>query len=55
MSRAIARQFSHYACHVGQIVQLAKHYAGDDWKTLSIPKGESEAFNQAPDRYREEE
>ena len=55
VSRAIARQFSHYACHVGQIVQLAKHYAGDDWKTLSIPKGESEAFNQAPDRYREEE
>ena len=55
VSRAIARQFSHYAYHVGQIVQLAMHYAGDDWKTLSIPRGESEAFNLAPDRYREEE
>ena len=55
VSRAIARQFSHYAYHVGQIVQLAMHYAGDDWKTLSISRGESEAFNPAPDRYREEE
>ena len=55
MSRAIARQLSHYAYHVGQIVQLAMHYAGDDWKTLSIPKGGSEAFNRAPGRYGEEE
>lgn len=55
VSRAIARQLSHYAYHVGQIVQLAKHYAGDDWKTLSIPKGASDAFNRAPTRYREEE
>ena len=43
------------AYHVGQIVQLAMHYAGDDWKTLSIPKGGSEAFNRAPGRYGEEE
>ena len=55
VSRAIARQLSHYAYHVGQIVQLAMHYAGDDWKTLSIPKGGSEAFNRAPGRYGEEE
>lgn len=55
VSRAIARQLSHYAYHVGQIVQLAKHYAGDDWKTLSIPKGESDAFDRAPTRYREED
>ena len=36
--QAIVRQMSHYASHVGQIVLLAKHYAGPNWKTLSIPK-----------------
>lgn len=29
---------THYAYHVGQIVLLAKHYAGEGWQTLSIPK-----------------
>jgi hypothetical protein len=38
---AINRQTSHYAAHVGQIVLLAKHYAGARWKTLSIPRGRS--------------
>ena len=36
--QAINRQLSHYSAHVGQIVLLAKHYAGPSWKTLSIPK-----------------
>jgi hypothetical protein len=36
--QAINRQLSHYSAHVGQIVLLAKHYAGPAWKTLSIPK-----------------
>jgi hypothetical protein len=36
--QAINRQIAHYAQHVGQIVLLAKHYAGAGWKTLSIPK-----------------
>jgi hypothetical protein len=36
--QAINRQVSHYSAHVGQIVLLAKHYAGPAWKTLSIPK-----------------
>jgi hypothetical protein len=35
---AINRQMTHYAEHVGQIVLLAKHYAGPNWQTLSIPK-----------------
>ena len=35
---AIQRQFAHYASHVGQIVLLAKHWAGPRWKTLSVPK-----------------
>ena len=38
---AINRQMSHYAAHVGQIVLLAKHYAGPRWQTLSIPRGKS--------------
>jgi hypothetical protein len=36
--QAINRQMSHYSAHVGQIVLLAKHFAGPKWKTLSIPK-----------------
>ncbi len=36
---------SHYAAHVGQIVLLAKHYAGPDWQTLSIPRGKSKEFD----------
>ena len=42
---AINRQTSHYAAHVGQIVLLAKHYAGANWKTLSIPRGKSKEFD----------
>jgi Protein of unknown function (DUF1572) len=41
---AINRQISHYAQHVGQIVFLAKHFAGPDWRTLSIPRGKSSEF-----------
>lgn len=41
---AINRQMTHYAQHVGQILLLAKHYAGPNWKTLSIPKRKSAEF-----------
>ena len=44
---AINRQTSHYAAHVGQIVLLAKHYAGTKWQTLSIPRGKSKEFDVA--------
>lgn len=43
---AILRQIDHYGQHVGQIVLLAKHAKGSDWKTLSIPRGKSEEFNK---------
>ena len=36
--QAINRQMTHYAYHVGQIVLLAKHFQGDRWQTLSVPK-----------------
>jgi hypothetical protein len=39
--QAINRQIAHYCYHVGQIVLLAKHYRGTEWKSLSIPKGQS--------------
>lgn len=41
---ALDRQLSHHAYHAGQIVLLAKHFAGSAWKTLSIPRGHSSAF-----------
>ena len=44
--QAINRQIAHYAQHVGQIVFLAKHLRSGEWKTLSIPRGKSEEFNQ---------
>ena len=43
---ALQRQLAHYAHHSGQIVYLAKAVVGPDWQSLSIPKGESVAFNQ---------
>ena len=42
--QAINRQLLHYAGHVNQIVMLAKHFRGAEWKSLSIPKGKSESF-----------
>ncbi|HEY5369781.1 MAG TPA: DUF1572 family protein [Hanamia sp.] len=43
---AINRQLAHYCSHVGQIVYLGKILAGDQWKSLSIQKGSSKAFNE---------
>jgi hypothetical protein len=37
---------AHYAGHAYQIVLLAKHLLGPNWKTLSIPRGQSEEFNK---------
>jgi len=44
--QAINRQLGHYTAHVGQIVFLAKHLKSTEWKTLSVPRGQSEQFNQ---------
>jgi hypothetical protein len=44
--KAISRQVSHYAGHAYQILLLAKHLCGENWKTLSIPRGQSEEFNR---------
>jgi hypothetical protein len=44
--KAISRQVAHYAGHAYQILLLAKHLQGASWKTLSIPRGQSEEFNR---------
>lgn len=44
---AINRQLAHYAYHVGQIVYVGRMLKGSDWESLTIPKGQSSAFNQA--------
>ena len=38
---ALNRLAAHAAYHVGQMVFLAKHFAGPQWRSLSIPKGQS--------------
>lgn len=43
---AIQRQLAHYPLHVGQIIYQAKILKGDEFKSLSIPKGKSDSFNQ---------
>jgi uncharacterized damage-inducible protein DinB len=39
--QAIQRQVAHYSYHIGQIVFVAKHCAGERWTSLSIPRGKS--------------
>jgi hypothetical protein len=44
--QALNRQLTHYGYHTGQIVYIAKHLRASGWKTLSIPRGRSDEFNQ---------
>jgi hypothetical protein len=44
--QAINRQLAHYPQHVGQIILLAKHYAGERWQTLSVARNRSAEFNR---------
>lgn len=43
---AINRQLAHYPHHVGQIVYIGKLIKNTGWKSLSIPRGQSEDFNK---------
>jgi hypothetical protein len=45
--QAINRQVAHYSMHCGQIIVLAKHFASDHWKSLSVPRNKSAEFNRA--------
>jgi hypothetical protein len=45
VTEAINRQLAHYPYHVGQIVFIGKMICDKNWTSLSIPKGNSEAYN----------
>ena len=45
VTEAINRQLAHYPYHVGQIVFIGKMLAENGWSSLSIPKGNSQAYN----------
>lgn len=42
---AINRQLAHYPYHIGQIIFLAKIIKNKSWKNLSIPRGDSQQYN----------
>lgn len=44
---ALERSLAHTCYHIGQIVQVARIHAGEQWNTLTIPRGGSQQFNQA--------
>ncbi len=46
VAEAIFRQLGHYPYHIGQIAYIGKLLKDNHWKSLSIPKGQSEAFNK---------
>ena len=46
LMEAIERHLAYVAYHTGQIVYLAKMYAGENWQSLTIPKGKTEEYNR---------
>ena len=46
VTEAINRQLTHYPYHVGQIVFIAKMTCGNNWASLSIPRGDSQKYNE---------
>jgi hypothetical protein len=47
---ALTRSLAHTAYHCGQIVQCARVLvgrAGGEWKTMTVARGQSEAFNRS--------
>lgn len=48
VDEALFRSLAHISYHVGQIVLIAKTLQTGRWKYLSIPPGQSKAYNAAP-------
>ena len=44
---ALHRSLAHTSYHVGQIVLIAKETRGAAWKSLSIPRGQSDAYSRS--------
>jgi hypothetical protein len=42
--QALLRQVAHQSQHAGQVIILARHWAGGKWETLSIPRGKSKEY-----------
>jgi hypothetical protein len=49
---ALHRSLAHTASHVGQIIYLAKSLRGAAFTSLSIPRGQSAAYNANPGKER---
>ena len=45
---ALLRSLAHVSYHVGQIVHIGKVLRGREWQYLSIPPGQSDAYNKNP-------
>ena len=45
---ALSRSLAHASMHVGQIILLARMLAEAPWQSLSIPRGQSQLYNQNP-------
>lgn len=43
---ALNRQLAHYPYHIGQMIYIAKMLNDAQWESLSIPKHQSQAYNQ---------
>lgn len=52
VTEALQRSLAHVAYHAGQVVLLARMRAGARWRSLSIPRGGSEAYRRNPTRER---
>ena len=48
LGRKEVERLAHVSYHVGQIVFIAKAARGSEWQYLSIPPGQSAAYNQNP-------
>jgi hypothetical protein len=48
VDEALHRSLAHTTYHVGQVVYAARAFRSSEWRFLSIPPGQSEAFNAAP-------
>ena len=52
---ALTRSLAHIANHMGQIILIAKMTVTGEWQSLSIPRGQSQAFNAQLSSFREQQ
>jgi len=53
VEEALARSLAHFSYHVGQIIYIARYLTNENWKYLTIPPGQSEAYNANPSKEKE--